>query len=180
MSMYSQITETMQKEFKGVKAEGIDFKKLKSNRLFSYRQAEYAIVRVDKPTNLARARRLGYKAKQGIIVVRVRVRKGSGTKPRPTSRRRPKRMGVNKLTRILSIKSIAEQRAARKYPNLEVLNSYYVGEDGMKKYFEIILVDPSHPSIKSDKDLNWLCRISPGRAFRGLTSSQRKSRGLRK
>jgi large subunit ribosomal protein L15e len=180
MSMYAQITETMQKEFKGVQEEGIDFKKLKRDRLLVYRKAKHAITRIEKPTNLARARSLGYKAKQGIIVVRVRVRKGSGTKTRPTSRRRPKRMGVRKLTRKISIKSIAEQRAARKHPNLEVLNSYYVGEDGIQKYFEVILVDPMHPSIRADKELNWICRISRGRAFRGLTSSERLGRGLRK
>ena len=32
-----------------------------------------ALTRIDKPSRIARARRLGYKAKQGIIVVRMRV-----------------------------------------------------------------------------------------------------------
>ncbi len=32
-----------------------------------------AITRIEKPSRLQRARRLGYKAKQGIIVVRMRV-----------------------------------------------------------------------------------------------------------
>ena len=71
-------------------------------------------------------------------------------------------------------------RAARKYPNLEVLNSYYVGESGKYKWYEVILVDPHHPVIKSDPKINWICRpCNRGRAFRGLTSAGKKARGLR-
>jgi len=45
---------------------------------------------------------------------------------------------------------IAEERAAKKYPNLEVLNSYYVTEDGSHKWYEVILVDPHHPVIRNE------------------------------
>jgi large subunit ribosomal protein L15e len=65
-------------------------------------------------------------------------------------------MGVSKYTPAKSIKLIAEERVARKYPNLEVLNSYWVWEDGVSKWFEVILVDPNSPSIKSDKDMGWI------------------------
>ena len=41
------------------------------------------IVRIDKPTRIDRARRLGYKAKKGFVMVRVRVRRGGRRKPRP-------------------------------------------------------------------------------------------------
>jgi ribosomal protein L15E len=79
-----------------------------------------------------------------------------------------------------SLRLIAEERAARKFPNLEVLNSYWVGEDGRHKWFEVILVDPNHPVIKADKDINWICeKQHKGRAFRGLTSAGKKVRGLR-
>ncbi|MEM3654300.1 MAG: 50S ribosomal protein L15e, partial [Candidatus Bathyarchaeia archaeon] len=44
---------------------------------------ESAIKRIEKPTRIDKARRLGYKAKQGFIVVRVRVRRGGARKPRP-------------------------------------------------------------------------------------------------
>ena len=115
-----------------------------------------AIVRVDKPTRIDRARRLGYKAKKGFVVVRARVRRGGRRKPRPKMGRRQKRMGVSKYTPAKSIKLIAEERVARRYPNLEVLNSYWVWEDGISKWFEVILVDPSSPSIKSDKDVGWI------------------------
>ncbi len=117
-----------------------------------------AIVRIDKPTRLDRARRLGYKAKKGFIVVRVRVRRGGRRKPRPKMGRRQKRMGVAKITPAKSLRLIAEERAARKYPNLEVLNSYWVWEDGMYKWFEVILVDPHHPAIKGDKGVGWISR----------------------
>ena len=115
-----------------------------------------SVVRIPKPTRIDKARRLGYKAKQGFVVVRVRVRKGGRRRPRPRSGRRPKAMGVKKLTPVKSIRLIAEERAARKFPNLEVLNSYWVWEDGRYKWYEVIMVDPHHPAIKSDPDINWI------------------------
>lgn len=117
---------------------------------------EPSSVRIDKPTRLDRARSLGYKAKHGIIVVRTRVRRGGRKKLRPVLGRRQKRMGVKKFTPAKSKQLIAEERTARKYPNLEVLNSYWVWQDGRYKWYEVILVDPNHPAIKSDKDLGWI------------------------
>jgi large subunit ribosomal protein L15e len=64
---------------------------------------------------------------------------------------------------------------------LEVLNSYWAGEDGRFKWFEVIMVDKNHPSVISDKDVNWICQKQhTGRVFRGLTSAGKKVRGLRK
>jgi len=72
---------------------------------------------------------------------------------------------------------IAEERVAKRFPNMEVLNSYYVGEDGVYKWFEVILVDPHHPSIRSDSDINWICdETQKGRVFRGLTSAGKRMR----
>jgi len=116
------------------------------------------IVRVEKPTRIDRARRLGYKAKKGIVVVRTRVRRGGRRKPRPTMGRRQKRMGVTKYTPAKSIKLIAEERVARKFPNLEVIGSYWVWEDGLSKWFEVIMVDPNQPGIKKDRNLGWVAR----------------------
>jgi len=115
-----------------------------------------SIVRVEKPTRLDRARSLGYKAKKGFVVVRTRVRRGGRRKIRPVLGRRQKRMGVKKFTPAKSKRLIAEERAARKYPNLEVLNSYWAWQDGQYKWFEIVMVDPSHPAIRSDKDVGWV------------------------
>jgi len=88
-------------------------------------------------------------------------------------------MGTAKLKLAKSLRLVAEERAARKFPNLEVLNSYWVWEDGRFKWFEIIMVDPSHPVIQSDKDVNWICEnVHRGRVFRGLTSAGKEVRGL--
>jgi len=138
-----------------------------------------AIERIDRPTRLDRARSLGYKAKQGVVLARVSVRKGGARKQRHKAGRRSKRQGVNRLTRRKNIQRIAEERCARKYPNLRMLNSYWVGEDGSQKWFEVIMVDPNHPAIENDDDLNWLCDDAhTGRAFRGLTSAGTQNRGL--
>ncbi len=76
---------------------------------------------------------------------------------------------------------IAEQKAQRKFQNLEVLNSYQVAKDGVYAWYEIILVDPFRPEIKADKNLNWICfRKHTNRVLRGKTSAGRRSRGLRK
>jgi large subunit ribosomal protein L15e len=107
---------------------------------------EPTVHRVEHPTRLERARALGYKAKQGYVVVRVRIRKGGARKPRPRSGRRQKALGVTRYTRAMSLKNIAEQKAKKKFPNLRVLNSYYVWEDGMNHWFETILRDPDNPS----------------------------------
>ncbi|AKB81487.1 LSU ribosomal protein L15e [Methanosarcina barkeri 3] len=138
-----------------------------------------SVTRIERPTRIDKARSLGYKAKQGIVVARVKVRRGGLGKTRFNRGRRTQRMGVNKITGGMSIQRIAEARADRKYPNLEVLNSYWVGEDGKSKWYEVILVDPFHPVIKSDKNLNWVCDPSVrDRAARGKTSAGRKGRGM--
>ena len=111
------------------------------------------IKRVEFPTRPDRARSLGYRKKQGFVVARVRVRKGGARKKRPSSGRRPRALGVTKFTRAKSLKQIAEERVARKFPNLSVLNSYYVWEDGTSKWFEVVLVDPNHPAIKKDETI---------------------------
>jgi len=153
---------------------------LMRQRLIEWRR-QPTIFRVEKPTRLDRARKLGYKAKQGFIIARVRVRRGGLRKQRPKAGRRPKRMGVKKFKPAKSLKLIAEEKAAKKFPNLEVLNSYWVGEDGRSKWFEIIMVDPDHPVIKADKDINWICQKQHhGRVFRGLTSAGKKVRSLRR
>jgi large subunit ribosomal protein L15e len=145
-------------------------------RLIDWRK-EGSIVRMEKPTRIDRAHTLGYKAKQGFIVVRARVRKGGRRKKRPNAGRKPSRMGVRKITGAKSIKRMAEERTAKRYPNMEVINSYKVGMDGKHHYYEVILADRTHPAIINDKNLNWICK-EKGRVFRGKTSAGKKGRGL--
>ncbi len=149
------------------------------NRMIEWRAGQ-SFVRVDKPLRLDRARSLGYKAKQGVIVVRARVRRGGLRKKRFDGGRVPSKMGVNKITMKQNTQAIAEVRTSKHYPNLEVLNSYWVGDDGKHHYYEVILVDPFHPSVRADKDLNWICtRPATNRVLRGKTSAGQKHRGLR-
>ena len=144
-SMYSYISETWQDMYKdrtdSLKEKIVDAR------------AEPRIVRLERPTRLDRARRLGYKAKQGFIVVRVRVSKGGMRKQRPRSGRRPKHLGVVKIKQAESMKIVAERRVLKKYPNMELRGSYYVFEDGRYYWFECILVDRAHNAIKNDRDL---------------------------
>jgi large subunit ribosomal protein L15e len=161
------------------KPEKSFLKEIMRERLIQWRK-QSVIGRIEKPTRLDKARKLGYKAKQGFVMVRVRVRRGGLRKVRPKAGRRPKRMGVKKFKPAKSLRLIAEERAARKFPNLETLNSYWVGEDGRSKWFEVIMVDPNHPAIKSDENINWICeKQHKRRVFRSLTSAGKKVRALR-
>ena len=171
---YKYISEAWSKPDKSYVEE------LMKQRLIEWRK-QPTIIRIETPTRLDRARKLGYKAKQGFVIARTRVRRGGLRKKRPKAGRRPKRMGVSKFKPAKSIRLIAEERAAKKFPNLEVLNSYWVGEDGRSKWFEVILLDPNHPVIKTDKDVKWITQKQHHRrVFRSLTSAGKKIRGLRK
>lgn len=136
-------------------------------------RASPVFVKVDKPLRLDRARALGYKDKKGIVVVRVRIKRGGHKRPRPNKGRRSKRMHTNKNLQ-LNYKTIAEQRTSKRFHNLEVLNSYQIGKDGINYFYEVILIDPNRPEIKSDKTKNWVCNsANKKRALRGLTSSKK-------
>ena len=114
---------------------------------------ENAVTRVEKPSRIARARRLGYKAKQGIIVIRMRVGTGGMRKQRPRGGRRPKHLGVTKIKADVSMKQVAERRVLERYPNMKLLGSYFLYKDGKHYWYEVILADPSHPRIAKDKEL---------------------------
>ncbi|MBI4895981.1 MAG: 50S ribosomal protein L15e [Candidatus Aenigmarchaeota archaeon] len=138
---------------------------------------EDVVTRLEHPTRIDKARRLGFKAKQGFVVVRTRIKKGGRKRPAPNKGRKPRSYG-RFFTPGMNKQSIAERRVARKFPNLEVLNSYYIGESGTHKFYEVILVDPHHAAIKSDASIGWITNQSK-RVFRGRTSAGKKSRGLR-
>jgi large subunit ribosomal protein L15e len=135
-----------------------------------------ACLRIKRPTRLDRARSLGYRAKQGIILARQRLIRGGRQKEKPSGGRRPKRMTRRKVVGK-NYRQIAEERARKNFRNCEVLNSYYVADDGKYVWHEVILVDKSHPAVKKDPRLGWISS-SKGRAARGLTSAGRKARGL--
>ncbi|MBD3340148.1 MAG: 50S ribosomal protein L15e [Candidatus Lokiarchaeota archaeon] len=172
-SGYKYLKETFEKNEKGYKTphwyRGIQFRK------------GHSIERIDRPTKLHRARSLGYKAKQGYIIVRARIRKGGMHKIRPKRGRKPRALGVSKYTTGKNLQWIAEERAQKKYANMQVLNSYKVLDDGKHWYYEVILVDPNHPVIKSDPQINWIhSSANTKRVTRGLSSAGKRARGLRK
>lgn len=181
MSYYKYVGDL----YKGIKKDYSSPGKSQLRDMIVERKKEWRnsspVERVEKPTRIDRARQYGYKAKQGFVVARVRLRRGGGHRSRPVKGRRPKRGGVSKLTPAKSIQRIAEERAQRKFMNLEVLGSYWLWEDGQYKFYEVVLVDPSHPRIRGDKDINWICAPQHrNRVFRGLTPAGKKGRGLRK
>jgi large subunit ribosomal protein L15e len=151
-------------------------------RCWQFRQLN-TIHRAPRPTRPDKARRLGYKAKQGFVIYRVRVRRGGRKRkvPKGATYGKPTNQGVNQLKFQRSLQSVAEERAGRKCGALRVLNSYWVCEDSTFKFYEVILVDPAHKVIRQDPRMNWICRpVHKHREMRGLTAAGRKNRGLGK
>ncbi|MFW5746195.1 MAG: 50S ribosomal protein L15e [Nanoarchaeota archaeon] len=168
MGMYAYIKKTFQNRSKeDIKDAVTEWRK------------QPATLRIKRPTRLDRARNLGYKAKQGIILVRQRVKRGGHERTNYRSGKRPKRNTI-RVSLNVNYQHIAEVRAVKGFPNCEVLNSYYVGKDGKHYWYEVILVDRAHPAVLKDPNYSWIARPSQTRrAHRGLTSAARKSRGLR-
>ena len=148
---------------------------LLKERIIEWRRSN-AVVRIERPTNIVRARSLGYKAKKGYILVRVKLGRGGRKRPQIKKGRRPK---ANRRKKVVgkSYQWIAEERANKNYKNCEVVGSYQIAKDGQYYYFEVILGDRillgKYPKTKH-------FAYTKGRVFRGLTSAGRKSRGLRK
>ncbi|KAA8565328.1 hypothetical protein EYC84_011045 [Monilinia fructicola] len=126
------------------------------------------VHRASRPSRPDKARRLGYKAKQGYF---QRV---------PPTESQPTRVLTNLSTKDPSsppLRSVSVARCA----NLRVLNSYWINQDSTYKYFEIILVDPQHKAIRRDPRINWIVNpVHKHRESRGLTATGKKSRGLGK
>ncbi|KAL3463390.1 ribosomal protein L15e [Aspergillus heterothallicus] len=142
-----------------------------------------AIHRASRPSRPDKARRLGYKAKQGYVVYRIRVRRGGRKRPVPKGATygKPTNMGVNQLKYQRALRATAEERVGRRCANLRVLNSYWINQDSTYKYFEVILVDPQHKAIRRDARINWICNaVHKHREARGLTATGKKSRGINK
>lgn len=158
------------------------WKKMEDNRLRELMvgwRAGKRLTKIPKPTRLDRARAVGYKAKKGFVVIRAVIKRGGRRRTVPNKKRMTKKQGVKKVLKM-NYQWVAEQRCQKRYTNLNVLNSYMVGQDGKYYVYEVIMVDPERPEIKNDPTINWICRSdNKKRAFRGLTSAAKKSRGLR-
>lgn len=113
---------------------------------------------------------------------------------------KPVRQGVNHLKPQRGLRSVAEERVGRRCGNLRVLNSYWINQDGVYKYYEVILVDPNHKAVslrrcygllgslsdcytqvRRDPRINWIAKpVHKRREARGLTSIGKRNRGLGK
>ncbi len=142
--MYSQISKTWRSLVK-------EASPVYKQRAIAWRHGS-TVVRLARPTRLDRARAVGYKAKQGIVVVRIKVTRGGMRQKRPVSGRRPKHMGVLKIKGAFNSRDTAERRVSEKYPNTEVLGSYPVYQDGRFIWYEVVLADMSHPSLAHSYD----------------------------
>merc|ERR1712115_301949 len=99
-----------------------------------------------RPTRPDKARRLGYKAKQGYVIYRISMRRGGRKRPvaKGCPYGKPKTSGpVNQQKPERNLQSIAEERVGRRLKGLRVLNSYWVGQDSTYKYFEVIISIPT-------------------------------------
>lgn len=89
---------------------------------------------------------LGYKAKQGFSIFRIRVRRGG--RIRECKHKiwygKPRNIGVVGFKFNRSLRVHAEGRVGRELGSLRLLNSYWVGQDGNYKWYEVIMVDPMH------------------------------------
>ncbi|XP_075260272.1 large ribosomal subunit protein eL15-like [Convolutriloba macropyga] len=151
-------------------------------RAWHYRQLK-AVHRVPHPSRPDKARMLGYKAKQGFVIYRARVRRGGFVRhvAKGQTMGKPTNQGVHELKLAKSHQAIAEKRAGKYAGALRILNSYWVGSDGTYKYFEVIMIDPMHPAVRKDPKINWIVSAKhKHRECRGLTSASKKSRGLGK
>jgi large subunit ribosomal protein L15e len=150
--LYSEIGKTWQKVFHE-KAGDILTRAVQLRR-------DPTIMRLEKPSRLDRARTLGYKAKEGVAVVRIRVARGGMRRQRPTSGRRPKHLGVLRMKSDESVKSVAERRVGEKYPNMKVIGSYILWKDGKHAWYECILIDPLNPSVSKDYNYRRMLGLS--------------------
>ncbi len=125
---------------------------------------------------------MGYKAKQGYAVWRVRIRRGGRKRAvgKGIVYGKPVLQVIRKLKKTRCHRCVAEEKVGRRRSNMRFLNSYWVGQDAVCKFFEVIVVDPAHTAIKDDPRINWIVSEKHNRReLRGLTSAGKKYRGLR-
>merc|ERR1712187_943011 len=92
---------------------------------------------------------------------------------------KPCHQGVNKWKATRSLKVVAETRMGRRCGALRVLNSYWVAQDAVHKWYEVVMVDPYNKVIRDDPRINWICKpVMKHREMRGLTAAGKKARGL--
>ena len=174
MGAYKYMTELYRKKQSDV------LRYLLRIRCWQYRQLA-KVHRVPRSTRPDKARRLGYKNKQGFVIYRIAMRRGGRKRPVPKGcpYGKPKTSGgVKQQKPVRNLQSIAEERVGRRVQGLRVLSSYWVGQDSTYKYYEVIMIDIHHKAITRDPKINWMCgNVQKHRELRGLTTAGKSSRG---
>ena len=68
MGASKYIRQAFQQEWKGESDDNYDYRKIMQARTIEYRKEKRAIIKIDVPTNIPAAKKVGYRAKQGIFV----------------------------------------------------------------------------------------------------------------
>ncbi|KAI5172059.1 large subunit ribosomal protein L15e [Nematocida sp. LUAm3] len=151
-------------------------------RCWEYRQRNM-IHRAERPTCPDKARKYGYIKKRGISIYRVKIRRGGRRRLAKKGKvnGKPVNHGIFQQKQKKSLQALAEIKVGKKLGSLRVLASYWVGQDGTYKHYEVIMVDPTVKNIREDYRINWICSNKmKHRECRGLTPATKKSRGLGK
>ena len=108
MNAYKYINKSFQSDYSARS-------QLLKQRIVAWRK-ESPVQRVEKPTNVARARSLGYKDKQGVVIARVRVDRGLSKRRKIQAGRKPSKSGRFYAFRK-SLQARAEERASNRFSN---------------------------------------------------------------
>ena len=122
-SMYAFVREA----WKVPEKSGV--KELLWNRMQEWRR-EGSVVRLERPTRIDRARSLGYKAKQGIAVARVQVRRGGRRASRYVRARRSARMGKNRSPQERASSGLPKSALRRSSPTWKSSTPTGLGRTG--------------------------------------------------
>lgn len=102
-------------------------------RCWQFRQLN-SIHRAPRPTRPDKARRLGYKAKQGYVIYRVRVRRGGRKRkvPKGATYGKPTNQGVTELKFQRSLQSVAEVK--------QMIRLFVMGLHDYYKIFSVVAI----------------------------------------
>uniref|UniRef100_G1L241 Ribosomal protein L15 n=1 Tax=Ailuropoda melanoleuca TaxID=9646 RepID=G1L241_AILME len=128
-------------------------KKLKISLFFCQQQ----LAPAPRGHNMHRRR---YKASQGYVTYLILecLRGPRHPVPKEVTYGKPVHHGSNQLQFAQSLQSVVKERPGHHYGALRVLSSYRAREDSMYKFFEVILIDSLHKTIKRDPDPKWITK----------------------
>merc|ERR1719402_331267 len=108
------------------------------------------VLRIPTPTRPEKASALGYKATPAYTIIRVHAPRIAHKRDTRKGKlhRKPRNCRVYKSLDT-SRQVVAEQKVGAIYTNLRVMGSYWIAEDGIAKYFEVVLADPHNKALRN-------------------------------